>query len=399
LAFTLVELLVVIAIISALIALLLPAVQAAREAARRMQCTNHLKQLSLAVHNFESTNKRIPCNGYDPIWLAFKKQGTSNRLPQTDVYSCLTVLLPYCEQQAIYDTTISGLQALASIPYPSTDAAKYGPGLIVKPMKWNYEGSDLVSPAGMVITSLCCPSDPNARITSGSQTEARTSYHANLGDWMIAYHWSFDDYWKSPRGVFRPGLDWNGNALGETDFAYISDGLSNTLCFAEICVSENGSGDHSVRGSIALNITNIMGGAAADCAATRGTGGMLNVTDVEETKGTYWMHAHPPYTGFTASLPPNQPACSSGNYDDTNKARHTDAYAMTVSSYHAGGANTSLCDGSVRFINETIDCGNLNKKLGEELGNAGDGYTWKGESTAGIWGAISTPAHAESRGL
>jgi prepilin-type N-terminal cleavage/methylation domain-containing protein len=71
--FTLVELLVVIAIIGVLIALLLPAIQAAREAARRAQCTNNLKQLGIAFHNFHDTYKRMPANGYDSLWVAHKK--------------------------------------------------------------------------------------------------------------------------------------------------------------------------------------------------------------------------------------------------------------------------------------------------------------------------------------
>lgn len=90
-AFTLVELLVVIAIIGILVALLLPAVQAAREAARRTQCTNNMKQVGLALHNYHDTHQALPINAN---WL-----GDSSR----DVYSALVILLPFMEQQNVYE--------------------------------------------------------------------------------------------------------------------------------------------------------------------------------------------------------------------------------------------------------------------------------------------------------
>src|SRR5512139_1124671 len=98
--FTLIELLVVIAIIGLLIALLLPAVQAAREAARRAQCVNNLKQLGLALHNFESTYKRFPSACYDPIFL---DPVTKNWRNERGRWSYLVLLLPYVEQKALYD--------------------------------------------------------------------------------------------------------------------------------------------------------------------------------------------------------------------------------------------------------------------------------------------------------
>src|SRR5436190_13039206 len=98
-AFTLVELLVVIAIIGVLVALLLPAVQAAREAARRSSCGNNVKQLGLALHNYHDTNRKFPMAGY----LTAPPVTTSSSLPFHHTW--LTSLLPFMEQQALYDNT------------------------------------------------------------------------------------------------------------------------------------------------------------------------------------------------------------------------------------------------------------------------------------------------------
>ena len=97
--FTLVELLVVITIIGILIALLLPAVQAAREAARRMQCTNHLKQIGLAMLNHEQAHKQFPTGGWGWGWIGDPDRGFDHRQPGGWVYN----ILPYLEQDALYN--------------------------------------------------------------------------------------------------------------------------------------------------------------------------------------------------------------------------------------------------------------------------------------------------------
>jgi prepilin-type N-terminal cleavage/methylation domain-containing protein len=109
--FTLVELLVVIAIIGILVALLLPAVQMAREAARRSSCINNLKQLGLAVHNFESNNKTLPHSG--------QCDSTGSSTTTYMIHSTGTVLLPYIEQQSLYqqfDHTTNAIAAYNASP-------------------------------------------------------------------------------------------------------------------------------------------------------------------------------------------------------------------------------------------------------------------------------------------
>src|SRR6187431_1608878 len=106
-AFTLVELLVVIAIIGVLVALLLPAVQAAREAARRMQCGNNLKQLTLAMHNYADTYKMFP------IAIAWHEQRNSGAQERAEAFSHLAMLLPYIERKPEYDKIDWRLRAYA----------------------------------------------------------------------------------------------------------------------------------------------------------------------------------------------------------------------------------------------------------------------------------------------
>jgi prepilin-type N-terminal cleavage/methylation domain-containing protein/prepilin-type processing-associated H-X9-DG protein len=386
--FTLVELLVVIAIIGVLIALLLPAVQAAREAARRSQCTNNLKQLGISFHNFHDAFNRIPSNGFDPHWVRYKRQGSNDPINESDRYNFLVTMLPFYEQQAIYDEIKSGCEAVTALAaYPTAAADLYGPGRIVRVGNYNYEGGGR-SPSGISLSALLCPSDRNASVGSEQTTTGHTNYRANMGDWMIG--WAWGEY-VNPRGTFRPSWQNVNTQWGDRDFAAISDGLSNTLFASEACIS--GSNDITILGGVAYESSGnfIHGNAASLCAAKRGTSGLLNPTNtVAATKGIRWMDAHIQDSGFNAALPPNQPACR-------RETAENNCHALTVSSYHSGGANAAMCDGSVRFISETIDCGDITKKLGEELGNTGEGHKWTGASTVGVWGAAATPAHGESK--
>lgn len=117
--FTLVELLVVIAIIGVLVALLLPAVQAAREAARRMQCSNQMKQLVLATHNFHDTNNMLPALLRDPKWMNYK-QSNGSTIYWADLFNFHMSILPYCEQQSVYDEIVALCEQAAQRPAGST---------------------------------------------------------------------------------------------------------------------------------------------------------------------------------------------------------------------------------------------------------------------------------------
>jgi prepilin-type N-terminal cleavage/methylation domain-containing protein/prepilin-type processing-associated H-X9-DG protein len=205
--FTLIELLVVIAIIAVLIALLLPAVQAAREAARRAQCVNNLKQLGLAVANYESANNMYPANSYSSKTATY---GMPGYYPN---FSCFVFLTNYLEQTAIYNATNF--------------------------MRTNYDPPNLTI-AGVKINTLQCPSDPwtanliakeaNAnfveQVITGSWYQQFTSYGANQGTFPGTFQWAYGT---------AQFANYNGTIYNDSSvrIASITDGTSNTFLFGE----------------------------------------------------------------------------------------------------------------------------------------------------------------------
>ena len=364
--FTLVELLVVIAIIGILIGLLLPAVQAAREAARRMQCTNNLKQMGLAVQNFESANKRIPNQYRDPFWMHYETGAEYSRLRRLSVH---TLLLPYIEQQALA-TKIQGY----------AEAYKSSGTDMPSPTSATDCGGQSDNAYTTVVDAFLCPSDgiaQNSKELPGSHL-ARNNYACNMGD---ACTNNSDGGQKKRRGVFV------GGQAGRTTLAMISDGTTNTMAFAEINVSdvlgENGT-DYKTG---VYYITTLNKQAPAVCLATRGANGMFVEGTTYYQKGRRWCISTCCSTNFNAALPPNSPSCSgSGGQDPATWT------LCSASSNHSGGVNVCMLDGSVRFVSETIDTGDLNNIMG---GGAQD-QLWTGASGHGVWGAMATPRGKET---
>jgi prepilin-type N-terminal cleavage/methylation domain-containing protein len=292
--FTLIELLVVIAIIAILIALLLPAVQQAREAARRVQCRNNLKQIGLALHNYESSHRVFP-----PGTLGFPK-----------VFSAHAHLLPYVDQ--------APLQNLIDYDYP--------------PLDFGVPGWEVNEAASKTVVSLfLCPSDRDR--VPGSQFGA-TNYVASVGS-----------------GLVNDGSSNNGDGIifvrSSVRFADIRDGTSNTVAFSESLL---GSGSASASGSspadAAREVLELPMGAPTTPSACASPGGGT----WSEQRGAKWINGHYGDTLYNHFYSPNalQWDCGNGFHNS----------ALTAArSQHTGGVFILLCDGSVRFASDSIDLG------------------------------------------
>ena len=373
--FTLVELLVVIAIIGILIGLLLPAVQAAREAARRMQCTNNMKQLSLGVQNFADAHKRIPNQYDDAFWASASSAGTDAINLVKARLSVQALLLPFLEQTAVFDAIKNNVLQDSAIDYHVlTASGTYPAGL-------DY------NPCGAHIAAFVCPSEGNGNNLKAANAMGRCSYaccvgdapanSANRGDGHL------NNVHKKRRGVFV-----NGTLAGETSFGAIKDGTSNTMAFGEIAVSDHTADDDADAASGVAKLSSMYSQSASSCLALRNADGTLSGT-TWAVKGRRWSDAACCNTNFCAVLPPNAPSCAGSNAESNGSCQNA-MFMVTAGSAHSGGVNVAMLDGSVRFVSDTIDAGDL---------TFADNDNIAGKSPHGVWGAMATPRGKEAVSL
>ena len=371
-AFTLVELLVVIAIIGILVALLLPAIQAAREAARRSQCTNNMKQLGLGVLNYEASTKRLPPPG--------QCDSTGGASTTYMIHSTATVILPYIEQSAVYDMFDHKTDPIAAYgATASGDAFKTGTGCLLHRKSRGRNYDDPAHPTGQraaktKIDTFICPSVPISK-------EERDPVHGYGGiDYMVLALSDVDAQPGSatygmrtqPSGspqwlaqVVAPMLDCNVQNLKR-----VTDGTSHTIMWIED--AGRAHPDVETHGAYSSRFTPVS--AAAD---------PINMSSGANGRRVFaWADADAVsngYSGPSNAASPGSKLARLNNYASpyggpaecrwsvNNCGPNDEPFA-----FHAGGVNTTMGDGSVQFLADSIDGVVLKWMVGAEDGQTID---------------------------
>ncbi len=334
--FTLIELLVVIAIIAVLIALLLPAVQAAREAARRAQCVNNLKQFGLAMHNYHSSNDSFPMGASQ----SYYNYGGGQPCTTWNNWSAHAMMLNFLEQTALYNAINFSMEGRGSDYASAANSTAYNAKIAV----------------------FLCPSDTNAgrvndncyygsvgpTTNAGSDVPPRNASPACTGPTSYA-----DD----TSGVFAFRL-----ARGLRD---ITDGSSNTVAFSEgqtgppspaitpgAMIMNAGLSGNGYFINANMNPANVL----ADLQTCSNQYNLTNLGNISVGHGHDWGIGGMGATLFNTIVPPNSTqykwaACRTdcGGGCDGASMDHSNA-----ASYHSGGANVLMADGSVRFVKSSL---------------------------------------------
>jgi len=340
--FTLIELLVVIAIIAVLIALLLPAVQAAREAARRSQCINNLKQLGLACANYSGATGAYPLGQF---WCP---RGNTS-------FGALIHLLPYFEQTNVYNGFNTSL---------------------------SFNDPDNTTTHSTGISSLWCPSDGTI------STPAITN--APIGGSFPAFPVQFSSYGVN-NGTWYQNSPWPwGTCSSNSPWPTPGNPSPMNPCYTAVLGAFNGM---MFLGS-AVTIASITDGTSNTIAMGERAHGLLD----QKSQPTWDWWVSGARTTLVTTFPINAmkkqaPFLPTGT-GSAAVGGTTTSYEVCASSFHPGGANFAFCDGSVRFLKDTIDSWQNNPTTGAVLGAVQDPTTQTFSLTqgskVGVYQALST---------
>jgi prepilin-type N-terminal cleavage/methylation domain-containing protein/prepilin-type processing-associated H-X9-DG protein len=353
--FTLIELLVVIAIIAVLIALLLPAVQSAREAARRIQCTNNLKQIALGAANYESANQTFPIGR-----MCNRGFGTGGSIKNCiDAWGHLARLLNYTEQVAVYNAI-----NFSDTPYGAINSTAEGVGIS---MLWCPSDGTI---NGLRFFEACAGWDgTTVPITYSNYAGMLGTYCPHDGRTPNAAELALENGMFPDVGAPMP-LSSTGATRSPVRIASITDGTSNTIGFAEM-----GHGKYSQAGC-----------SSTGCCDWTGAG--------------WWADADYEDSTITSFYPPNLPI--PGSYYTTgtwvapdNCDGGNNIVPMSSYSFHPGGVNVGFADGSVHFIKNSISSWNSMVLNSQRAAVNGANCTIPVGTVPGVWQSLSTIAGGE----
>jgi len=353
--FTLIELLVVIAIIAVLISLLLPAVQSAREAARRAQCTNNLKQLGLAMANYESANGSYPM-AFFWNWCPSTDAGCADSVGNG--FGPMVALLPYYEQGPLWNAYNSSAPAFT----------------------WENSTVD-----GMGNGTLWCPSDGSIQgyrnIYSGGIYEGvgtaqhpmtYTNYRGNWG------YWTGDPNGRDNARAASPAQ--RLQALQQFNGALVPNGYGTALAALQPQYAA------VVRSPV--KISSVTDGTSNTAAYSEIAHGLLSRSDGSFNCWNWWTSGNLGDSTYAHFYPIN-PQKKMANVTSIDQAG---TFVNGASSFHPGGVNVAFCDGSVRFIKESIDSWTFDPSSGFPLGVTRNTSVWilAPGAKVGVWQALAS---------
>jgi prepilin-type N-terminal cleavage/methylation domain-containing protein/prepilin-type processing-associated H-X9-DG protein len=344
--FTLIELLVVIAIIAVLIALLLPAVQSAREAARRASCINNLKQIGLAIHNYETSHLRLP-----PGALTYQEpyDSVQTKLVPRRQHTMFSFILPFMEQTPIYNAINFSVAAYTDISAPQGTVPSIDAGQMNSTAFHNK------------LASYICPSDFLQKTdVNGPNVYSQGSYAAMAGTINI-----LDLFWGIPPCCGSNTIEIEPNGVFGKNFSYresdISDGMSNTIFVGELSRFKNDPED-------LLNFWSRQGNFVVSSGTTRAEGIAVAVPRINAN-----LQVPEPAPGNSLNKGAGPPW---GPLNWMTNPVNWERGQAGFRSQHPGGANFLFGDGSVKWLKQTMDVityQKLSTKSGGEIVNS-DSY-------------------------